>query len=336
VALDHGSAISQSKYVRETVYSGRAGVHLGEALQLPQGFFLDVLGHLGALDLAAQLFDLRALLLAELFLNRFELLAQDALSGRPPDLFLDAGVDARAHLENLVLFFKQAQDEHEALLDVERLQDALLGFSLDIEIRRDEVGQLPRIGYAGGHRVDLHLGVGQEREHLVEEPDHLLAEGFGFDILLDDGLQGADLGHEIRRLLGKDLYSEAVQPLDPQHQGAWGGLGHASDPADRANLIEIFGGGMLDGGVALGEHADDLCAGEGIFDQADRAFAAHGQRQERMGEDHGVFEGQDRQDLRELGLLRLSQFKARWSHHKRILLSPRRACQAALAEAVSV
>jgi hypothetical protein len=46
--------------------------------------------------------------------------------------------------------------------------------------------------------------------------------------------------------------------------------------------------GLFDRGIALGEHANQLAAGNCFVDQADRAFARDRQRHERVGKEHRV------------------------------------------------
>ena len=67
-----------------------------------------------------------AVVLAELLLDRLELLAQDVLALVLAHLLLDLGVDALAHLEDLELAREQAQHLADALLDVDRLEELRL------------------------------------------------------------------------------------------------------------------------------------------------------------------------------------------------------------------
>ncbi len=63
-----------------------------------------------------------AFLLAELFLDGFELLAQDVLALVLPHFLLDLGVDALAHLEDFELPREQAKHLADALLRIECFQ----------------------------------------------------------------------------------------------------------------------------------------------------------------------------------------------------------------------
>ena len=94
---------------------------------------LDLVGHAGRLDLLAQLVDLGLLrvVLAELALDRLELLAQDVLALGLVHLGLDLGLDPALQLEDLDLVREEVGDELEALDDVDRLEQllALLGAS---------------------------------------------------------------------------------------------------------------------------------------------------------------------------------------------------------------
>ena len=88
---------------------------------------------------------------------------------------------------------------------------------------------------------------------------------------------------------------QARQALDDEAQAAVGQLEHLVDVRRRADGIEVLLLGLLDGRVALREDGDELAAGERVFDQADRALAGDRERHERMREQHRVPQRQDRQ-----------------------------------------
>ena len=79
--------------------------HLRQTIELAQRFLLDRLGHAGGVDLLFELLDLLGLVvaLAELLLDRLELLAQEVLALVLADFRLHLRLNLRAELEDLEL-----------------------------------------------------------------------------------------------------------------------------------------------------------------------------------------------------------------------------------------
>ena len=90
--------------------------------------FGDLLGEL--VEIAAAVVEL-----AELFLDRLELLAQHVLALVAAHLLLHLGVDPLADLEHLELAREELQHLAGAGLEVERLEDVLLLADLELEVR---------------------------------------------------------------------------------------------------------------------------------------------------------------------------------------------------------
>ena len=88
---------------------------------------------------------------------------------------------------------------------------------------------------------------------------------------------------------------EPRQALDDQPQAAVGQLEHLVDVRGGADRVQIVLQRLLDRGVALREHRDQLAVRDGVVDQADRALARHRQRHERIRKEDRVAQRQDRQ-----------------------------------------
>ena len=102
--------------------------HLREPIQLARGFLLDSLRHAGGVYLVAQLVDLFGLVvaLAELLLNRLELLAEEVLTLVLSDLRLHLRLNLRSELQNFELLDQDAVQRVHPGPDVERLEHFLL------------------------------------------------------------------------------------------------------------------------------------------------------------------------------------------------------------------
>jgi hypothetical protein len=116
--------------------------HALEALELLARLLLGLLGHSGLGDRLVQLLDLggRALALAELLLDRPQLLAQDVLALAALDRVLGLLADVARDLEHLDPVAEQLDDPVEAALQVDGLEDLLLLLDLEVHEARDQVG----------------------------------------------------------------------------------------------------------------------------------------------------------------------------------------------------
>ena len=141
-----------------------------------------------------------------------------------------------------------------------------------------------------GHRLDdlreRLLDVAHERRQLGR--------------LLDDVGQLGDLGDEVGRLARPAVDAHALGALDEQAQRPVGHLEHPRDDADDADVVELVRAGLLELGLAAGDHDEHAVAGEHVVDELDRALLADRQRRQRVGERHRLAQRQDRQRRRQL------------------------------------
>ena len=234
--------------MRETVYSAAATGIFDSRSSSRSASFLTASGMPAASILVAQLLDLLGLLvaLAELLLDRLQLLAQEVLALVLADLGLHLRLDLRAELEHLELLDQHPVERVHPRPDVERLEDLLLHRGADGgQAGGDEVGELARVGDVGRERLQV---VGQQRR----QRDDLL------EVALDVALQRVDLevilvaqllvGDGDRRLqvrtgLRDAIEADAGQALDDQPQAAVGQLEHLVDVRGRADRVEV----LLDG-----------------------------------------------------------------------------------------
>ena len=147
---------------------GRRRLHDLQPLELLERDLLGLGRHLGRHDLLAEVVEVAAGLvdLAQLLLDRLELLAQDVLALVAPHLLLHLGVDLLADLQHLVLARQELQHLAQARLEVEGLQHVLLLVDLHVQVRGDEVGQLPRLDDAVDQRARLLGQLG----HQLDDP----------------------------------------------------------------------------------------------------------------------------------------------------------------------
>ena len=284
---------------RDGVLGGRHG-HLRQAVELAPGFLEHRLGHAGGVDLLAQLLDLARLVvaLAELLLDGLHLLAQQVLALVLAHLGLHLRLDARAELEDLQLLDEEPVERVRALADVQALEHLLLGRRRQrAQARGDEVGELGRVGDVGGERLQVVRQERRERHDLLK-------------VRLDVALERVDLeavvvGERLGRLrharaeegLGRHhlLEPQPHEALHDQAQAAVGQLEHLVNVGRHADRVQVGGGGLLHGRVALREHPDQLPARHRVVDEAHGALPRHGERHERVGKQDRVPKRKNRQ-----------------------------------------
>ena len=92
--------------------------------------------------------------LAELLLDRLELLAQVELPLAPAELLLDLRLDVLLGVEHRELALEQEQHPPQPLLDGERLEERLPVGDRDVEVGGDDVGELAGVADLGDEALD--------------------------------------------------------------------------------------------------------------------------------------------------------------------------------------
>ena len=182
-----------------------------------------------------------------------------------------------------------AVDFAEPRLAVQLLQQVLaLRVSQERQRSGNVIGQPPRFGNVGGVHRQLIGEIGRCRDNLLEDRDHVLAQGFNFgrdfrlDVgqSLDAGAQEGLVGRELACPYARDAFAEEQQVV----LGNLDGLVHHAQGAD---LKEILGAGGLHARVHLGNHGESTILPEGL-NQRQRTGTSHRDRQKRARVDDGV------------------------------------------------
>ncbi len=306
VRLAHGSATSQSRYVRATVYSAAAGDILERRSSSRRASFLTSSDMPGLLDLLPELVELPLLVvsLAQLLLDGLHLLAEVVLALVLLELGLDLALDLVADLEDLEVLGQDLVDALEADLHVQDLEELLLlGRAQGLEAPGDEVGQARRVLDVRGQGLELVGERGGELHHALEEPLGALGQGLDLDLLLEghDLPQDLDARLQERPVLGDLKDPEPMDALDDEAERSVGELEHLVDVGERPDAEEVALDGIVDGRIPLGDDADDLVVADGVVDERHGALPRHGQRKDGVGEEDRVAQRQDRELRGDLG-----------------------------------
>ncbi len=127
-------------------------------------------GRLGVLDPLAQFvrFGLLLVLLPQLVLDRFHLLAQEELALAFVDLRLHLGLDLGAELDHLELAGEDLGEVAQPLGDVDLLQQLLLLLGVDPQGAGDQVAERRRVVDVGDRHLQLLRQVGDLLDDLRE------------------------------------------------------------------------------------------------------------------------------------------------------------------------
>ena len=259
-----------------------------------------VLGQLLRLDLLAQLVHLGLVVvaLAELVLDRLQLLAEEVLALALLDLRGDLRLDLRAELGDVELAREDDRDRAQPLEHVHGLEQRLALVRLQAERRGDQVAERARV--VDVRRRELQL-LGQVRRH-PDDPAEL-----GLDVprqRLDVGRVGDDVGElleladEVRLVPDRLAEADPLQPLDEDPQRAVGHLDHLVDDRGGADLVEVVRSRAARGPrprSADGQEREHPVARDDVVDQLDRPLLADRERRHRLGEDDGLLQRQDRE-----------------------------------------
>ena len=142
-----------------------------EACQLAVGGLPYVVGKVECVEPLPQLVrvGLLGIALAELLLDRLQLLPEEELALSFLELRLHLRLDLRSELEDLELPIEDLGDLAQTLLGFGELEDQLLLLGLEAEGRRDEVAETARVVYVRSRDLELLGQVRREADNAAEQ-----------------------------------------------------------------------------------------------------------------------------------------------------------------------
>ena len=173
-----------------------------------------LLGQLQLLEPLAELVDLGLLVvaLAELLLDRLQLLAEEVLALALLHLRLDLGLDLRAELDHLELAAEDARDRVQPLLDVGGVEQRLLLVGLQAHRRGDKVRERTRVVDVRGRDLELLGEVGHGGDDPPEQVLDVARERLELLRLLDLVRHLLELADQVRVVGDPALELDPVSP----------------------------------------------------------------------------------------------------------------------------
>ena len=271
--------------------------------QLAVGLLADLLGELDRRQLLAQLVDLGLDLvgLAELLLDRLELLAQEVLALALVELGLDLGLDLRAERHHLELAGQDLRQAPQPLGHVDLLEQLLLLLGREPQRAGDQVGRgrwgpstLATITWSSSGRY------GTCSTMSVNVCWTLRISAVSSGVCLTTSGAAADLRDQIR--LGPDpaFDPDALATLDQHPQRPVRHADHPRDDAEHAHRVQILGRRRLDVGRAAGDHRDRPVSAQHLVDQLDASLLTDVQRDQHVRERDRVAQRQHADALGQL------------------------------------
>ena len=184
------------------------------------------------------------------------------------------------------------------LSHIEHPKHLLLGRCGDgRQTRRNEVGQLARVGDTAGQRLQIVRQQRRQRNHLLKVVLDVALQRVDLEsvILAHLFLGSTDPRLDIRLGLVHLVEMQTRLPLYNETQGAVRQLEHLVDVSCRADRIEICLRRLLNSRLELSEYADDPVVGNRLLDQANGTLSSHRQWHEGIRKQDGIAQRQDRQ-----------------------------------------
>ena len=206
---------------------GRHRRHQLELLQLGVDLLARFLGHLGSSDLLLELFHVGAFFaVAELLLDRLDLLVQVVLALALLHLTLDAPTDALFDLQDVDLVLELLEQFLQPLVDREQVEHRLLVLELQRQVRGDRVGQAPCVVDAGDGREDLRRNLLVQLDVLVELLRDRATQRLDLGLGLGLGRHRRDVGHEVLAVVADVMGVGTLNAFDQDLHRAVGQLEH--------------------------------------------------------------------------------------------------------------
>ncbi len=237
---------------------------------------------------------LGAVRLAELLLDRLQLLAQVILALRLVHLSLHLGVDLVGELQDLELAVQELEHVLETLRDLDQVEDLHLLFDGDVHVGGDQVGEVAGIVDAFHELRGARRDLGHEADDLARRLLHVHHQRLDLERIGVDVLHLHHTGAQVRMLLRQTQDPEALDALEDQMEALLAGLQRLHDATRRAHRIQIFCARIVHRSVLLGHDPDGLARLLHGLHHGERLGPTHRDRHDAAREEDRVPQRQNR------------------------------------------
>ena len=242
---------------------------------------------------------LLGVVLAQLALDRLELLPKDVLALGLVELRLDLALDLALELEDLHLAVQERRDELEALHDVHRLEELLALLGGHVGAVGDHVGEEARLADVAGRDGCLRRDRCARLDVLVHLGLHRLHHRLDLDALRGGVGKLLHRRHEVRAGRHEAVHAQTALALDDGTHGAVLELHHLGDLGERPDPVELrWLADLLRLRPPLGDQRDEASFGDGGVERVDALLATHLERHDHLGEDDRLAKCNERQIAR--------------------------------------
>ena len=249
------------------------------------------------IDAVAQLvrLGLFGIALAELLLDRFQLLTQEELALPLLELRLDLRLDLAPELDHLELAVEDDRHFAQALADVDELEQLLLLVRLQTDRRRDEAAQRARVVDVRSRDLELLRQIRDEADDPAELVLHVAGQCLEFLRLGQPVGELRHLGDEIGVVTHVLCDADAPEALHEHAQRAVGDADHLVHDRGGADGVDVVPAGDLRVLVRDGDEREQAVAGDDVVDERYRPLLSDRERRHRRREDDRLLQRQDGQ-----------------------------------------
>ena len=194
-----------------------------------------------------------------------------------------------------MLAIEHGQQERQTLFDRSRLEQFLAFFQIEIQIHRDEVGEMA--GIFGVERGDFDLlGEGGGKfDDFLKLTLCIAHHGGQFNGVFRHVLHQLEVRAVVRIVGHVFLDADAPETFDEDADCVVRELQHFQQPRGAADVMHFFGRGIFRFRFALHRDAEQTVAGDDVIDQLDALGRLDVERRDHSGLNDYVGKPQDRE-----------------------------------------
>ena len=238
------------------------------------------------------------IVLAQLPLNGSNLFPEEkvalTLGHRGRDFLLNFAPEG----QDLQFLAEQREQSQQSFLDHSGLQEVLPLLEIEVQVRRDQIGQFSRLLGIEGRDLDLIRKGRRQIDDLLELDLGIAGQSGHLHGVFHDFPEDVDPGAQIRLLRRKFFNLKPSQPLHEHPHGVVGKLQHLQNSSGAPVLPEISGQWFVFLGVMLKHQTEKPISSHHVVDQPDALRRLDQKWCDHSRKHHDVRQSQNRQYVR--------------------------------------